>query len=55
MLTVGYKEIQHIPTPEELENGLTFMGLVGMIDPSRPEAKAAVQVCQKAGPPLPWV
>lgn len=52
VLAVGYKEINHIPaapTPEELENGLTFMGLVGMIDPPRPEAKDAVQICRKAG------
>ncbi len=52
VLAVGYKEIDRVPaspTPEELENGLTLMGLVGMIDPPRPEAKAAVQICQKAG------
>lgn len=52
VLAVAYKEIQTIPqepTPEELENGLTLMGLVGMIDPPRPEAKAAVAVCRKAG------
>lgn len=52
VLAVGYKEIEHIPAspaPEELESGLTFMGLVGMIDPPRPEAKDAVQVCRKAG------
>ena len=52
VLAVGYKEIDHVPTEptsEELENGLTFMGLVGMIDPPRPEAKAAVETCRKAG------
>ncbi len=52
VLAVGYKEIDEIPetlTSEELENGLTFMGLVGMIDPPRPEAKAAVAVCREAG------
>ncbi|MBP3333103.1 MAG: calcium-translocating P-type ATPase, PMCA-type [Clostridia bacterium] len=52
VLAVAYKEIDEVPqTPisEELENGLTFMGLVGMIDPPRPEAKAAVEVCRKAG------
>ncbi len=52
VLAVAYKEIDTIPenpTSEELENGLTFMGLVGMIDPPRPEAKAAVEVCRKAG------
>ena len=52
VLAVGYKEIDKIPevpTSEELENGLDFMGLVGMIDPPRPEAKAAVTTCRRAG------
>ncbi len=52
VLAVAYKEIDTIPetpTSEELESGLTFMGLVGMIDPPRPEAKDAVAVCRRAG------
>lgn len=52
VLAIGYKEIDRLlqnPTSEELENGLTLMGLVGMIDPPRPEAKAAVETCKKAG------
>ncbi len=52
VLAVAYKIIDEIPeepTSEELENGLTFMGLVGMIDPPRPEAKEAVAICRKAG------
>ena len=52
VLAVGFKEIDAVPetlTSENLENGLTFMGLVGMIDPPRPEAKDAVAVCKKAG------
>ena len=52
VLAVGYKVIDNIPetpTSEELENGLTFMGLVGMIDPPRPEAKEAVALCRRAG------
>jgi Ca2+-transporting ATPase len=52
VLAIGYKEIDTIPetlTSENLENGLTLMGLVGMIDPPRPEAKAAVATCRKAG------
>ncbi len=52
VLAVGYKVIDALPatvTSEELENGLTFVGLVAMIDPPRPEAKAAVAVCRKAG------
>ena len=52
VLAVACKEIDTIPdvpTSEELEQGLTFLGLVGMIDPPRPEAKAAVEVCRRAG------
>lgn len=52
VLAIAYKVIDNVPqnpTSEEMENGLTFMGLVGMIDPPRPEAKEAVSVCRKAG------
>lgn len=52
VLAIGYKEMDAVPdnlTSEEVENGLTFLGLVGMIDPPRPEAKEAVSVCRKAG------
>lgn len=52
VLAVAYKEIEAVPNdpaPEELENGLTLIGLVGMIDPPRPEAKEAVALCRKAG------
>lgn len=36
-------------TDKELENNLIFVGLTGMIDPVRPEAKAAVEECREAG------
>ncbi|MBP3599687.1 MAG: calcium-translocating P-type ATPase, PMCA-type, partial [Clostridia bacterium] len=52
VLAIGYKFIDSVPqnpTSEELENGLTLMGLVGMIDPPREEAKEAVALCRKAG------
>ena len=52
VLAVGYKTIPALPaevTSETLENGLTFLGLVGMIDPPRPEVKEAVNICQEAG------
>ena len=51
VLAIAYKVIDSVleaPQIEELENGLTFLGLVGMIDPPRPEAKQAVAVCRKA-------
>ena len=52
VLACGYKEIDHKPTKEEMENiesNLTFIGMVGMIDPAREEAKKAVQKCKTAG------
>ncbi|EDP11929.1 putative calcium-translocating P-type ATPase, PMCA-type [Amedibacillus dolichus DSM 3991] len=52
VLAIGYKEIEALPqnlVAEEMENGLTLMGLVGMIDPPREEAKKAVEVCCHAG------
>ena len=52
IIAVAIKEIDRIPdspTPEQLESDLTFLGLVGMIDPPRPEAKEAVKLCRSAG------
>ena len=52
VLAVGYKEIEDVPDEllsSEIENDLIFMGLVGMIDPPRPEAKLAVETCRRAG------
>jgi len=34
---------------ESSEQEMTFLGLVGMIDPPRPEAKAAIKTCEQAG------
>ena len=52
VLAVACKVIDAVPekpTSEELESGLTFLGLVGMIDPPRPECKVAVATCRRAG------
>ena len=35
--------------PSNLEQELCFIGLVGMIDPVRPEVRAAVEECKAAG------
>lgn len=52
VLAIGYKVMDQIPeevTSETMENGLTLLGLVGMIDPPRPEARDAVALCRRAG------
>ena len=52
VLSCAYKEIDHKPTDEEMKNiesDLIFVGMVGMIDPPREEAKKAVEKCKTAG------
>ena len=52
VLAVAVKTIPALPEGagiEELESGLTLLGLVGMIDPPRQEAKEAVALCRRAG------
>jgi len=52
VLASGYKIINHTLSDEDikkLETGLTFIGMVGMIDPPREEAKEAVKKCITAG------
>ena len=52
VLAFAYKELDHMPSKAEMktiESDLTFIGMVGMIDPPRIEAKKAVEKCKKAG------
>lgn len=52
VLAIASKEIETIPEDlksENLENNLTFLGLFGMIDPPRPEAKKSVSMCISSG------
>jgi Ca2+-transporting ATPase len=52
VLGVAYRPLDRVPSQCEsdvVEKNLTFVGLLGMIDPARPEVKEAVKVAQKAG------
>ena len=52
VLAVGYRKFDSLPAtlkPEDIERDLTFAGLLGMIDPPRPEAREAVKICAAAG------
>ena len=44
-----YGENPDTSDPNLLEQNLIFIGLVGMIDPVRPEVKPAIELCEKAG------
>jgi Ca2+-transporting ATPase len=52
VLGVAYRPLEEVPeslSPDNVEKNLTFLGLLGMIDPARPEVKAAVEVAKGAG------
>lgn len=52
VLCAAYREYDTPPTtcePEDLEKDLVFIGIVGMIDPCRPEVYDAIKECETAG------
>jgi len=52
VLGFAYKEVESLPeviSTDTLESDLIYVGLVGMIDPPRPEVKQAVKDCYSAG------
>ncbi|MDX1762783.1 MAG: cation-translocating P-type ATPase [bacterium] len=52
VLSIGMRNWEELPgdlSPENVESGLTLLGLAGMMDPPREEAKDAVALCKTAG------
>lgn len=52
VIAIAYKDVEKLPreiNSEKIENELTFVGLIGMIDPPREGVKEAVKTCRKAG------
>jgi Ca2+-transporting ATPase len=52
ILCIATRKWDNLPdnmSPENVETGLTILGLVGMMDPPREEAKEAVSLCKTAG------
>lgn len=51
VLAIAYREVPHRGEyqVDEVEKDLIFLGLVGMMDPPRPEVEEAVKKCQRAG------
>jgi len=49
VLGLGYRDLPEGYSEEDFSRELTFVGLVGMIDPLREEAKAAMTTCRTAG------
>lgn len=52
VIAVAYKDVDSLPSKVDssnVENNLTFVGLIGMIDPPREGVKEAVKTCKEAG------
>jgi Ca2+-transporting ATPase len=52
VLGVAFRPLEEVPanpTPEDDERSFVFIGLLGMIDPARPEVKPAIQIARDAG------
>lgn len=52
VLSVSYRTVKELTEdiePRTMEHDMVFLGLVGVLDPARPEAQKAVEECKKAG------
>ncbi|MEA5464322.1 cation-translocating P-type ATPase [Leptothoe sp. PORK10 BA2] len=49
VLGLAFRPVSTIPKPDNLEQQLVFLGMMGLMDPARPEVKEAIHLCQTAG------
>ena len=49
VLALGISVFDQLPSEQDLEHDLDLIGLVGMIDPARPEVKESIRIAQQAG------
>ncbi|WP_457755521.1 cation-translocating P-type ATPase [Thermodesulfatator indicus] len=49
VMAFAFREVESVPSENEIERDLIFCGLQGMIDPPRPEVREAVKKCHEAG------
>jgi len=49
VIALAYRELAELPTGEIQEDGLTFAGFAGLLDPPRPEVPQALKDCHSAG------
>jgi len=49
VLAIAHRRLQEVPTGHDVETSFEFLGLVGLIDPPRAEAREAVRLCIQAG------
>ena len=48
-LAFAFKETQKMPTSKTIMDGLTFLGIIGFLDPARKDVKATIDIYKKAG------
>ncbi|MFH0733739.1 MAG: cation-translocating P-type ATPase [bacterium] len=49
VLAIAYKKLDSLVMNDSVQDNLVFAGIVGMIDPPRPEVKKAIKICEAAG------